>query len=136
MLDRITNLLVLMIAAVVAITAVVSIVGAWNATNPWEEEWRLMPGKSLPGSTSELVLAMKSATKAQAFSDVDTLRQYLESNYERTGNVLVRLSPDELLQISLKTCAALLLLLVPICINYIRHSRFHLWNSQQVSGMR
>ncbi len=130
MIDRITNLLVVLVAILAVFTVGLSVIDAWKTTNPWEEEWRLIPGKSSPTSPQDVLSAMKKATEVGAYSDANTLREYLESNYVRTGNVLDRLSPEELTRVALRAAAVLLLLLVPIGLNYVRHSRFHLWNSQ------
>lgn len=68
MIDRITNLLVVLVAIFVVLTAGLSGVDAWNTTNPWEEEWRLIPGKSSPASPLDVLSAMKNATKVGADS--------------------------------------------------------------------
>lgn len=130
MIDRIANLLVVLVAIFVVLTGGLSGVDAWSTTNPWEEEWQQIPGNSSPISSKDLLSSMKKATKVGDYSAASTLQKYLESNYVQTGNVLVRLTPEELMKVALRTVTVLFLLLVPIGLNYGRHSRLRLWNPQ------
>lgn len=131
MLDRLTNLLVLLVAALALAAFGVSWAEAWNSTNPWEEEWRPIVGKPALHAATDITNAIKNATGSNSYADANSLRQYLEANYERTGSISVRISAEETMKIFAWIGATLLLLFIPVAINYVRHGRFRIWNRQQ-----
>jgi hypothetical protein len=121
---------ILVVALVLALLAL-STVEAWNSNDPWDEEWRPIAGKPTTGTSAEMIGAIRNATKSNVYA-ASMLREDLEANYERTGNVTVRFSASELFTIGVQAGGVLMFLLVPVSIDYVRHGRFRIWNPPQV----
>ena len=134
MLDRITNLLVLLILGATAIIVATSSIKAWYTTNLWEEEWRKKADTKPVASAEELLRMLKEATKRAEQSDATDLMELLENGYERTGRVSVRFTQEELLDIAINAGLALAFLVVPISVNYVRQGRFQLWNAKRLNS--
>lgn len=127
MIDRSVNLLVLLV--VVAAIAILAdgLHHAWNTTPPWDREWTSKPDLQPSRSADQILTAIKKATEAQVYTDAERLEQILERFYA-PGDVTAHISPAELYKILLKSFAILLLLAVPLSINYVRHGGLRLWN--------
>jgi hypothetical protein len=128
MIDRTVNLLNLFIMLVVMITLATNIQDAWNKSEPWEQNWVAIQGKEQTHSAARLIAAIKNARDQHEYSDVYKLEDVLESMYKPSGNVHKRFSTHEIRRAAEYVFLALLLLVIPIGINYVRHGKFKLWN--------
>lgn len=128
MVDRFVNLITLLIFLVLLGTLTTTSYDAWKETKTWEQSWSPIDGVEPNFSADQIVLAIKNAQAQNEIYDVLTLKKTLEQSYKPTGEVLVRFSESELTNIFTNTCGALLLILLPLSINYVRHGRFRLWN--------
>lgn len=135
MIDRITNLLLLVIVVSCLAGLCSELVDAWRHTEPWEQTWSPKPDELPPVRASlqepngwrKLVDAIYAAKDKGKLSDAARLEEILKQYYIPTGNVTVRLSATELSDVAVPLFAMLLLLL-PAALNYVRHGKPGLWN--------
>lgn len=135
MIDRITNLLVLVIVGSCLAVFCNEFVDAWRRTEPWEQTWSPKPGELPPVRASlqepngweKLVDAIHAAKDKFKYSDAARLEEILKQYYVPTGNVTVRLSARELSNVAVPLLS-MSLLLFPIALNYVRHGKPGLWN--------
>ena len=130
MLDRLTNVAVILIFMASLAVLGMSVHDTWHSTQPWHKEWVAQPSASPPVPSERILLAMERAHAAQNFDDVSRLHQHLNDSYRASpsGTVLVRLTSSELRAIALYYFLALTLLFIPVLANYVRHGKFRVWN--------
>ncbi len=128
MLDRLTNLLVLFTLAAALVVLAMSLHNAWSTTAPWEKEWVAKPGAQPSHTAEEVLTAIRNATAAHAYEDAQKLENILEREFEPSGKILVHLSWLELSEAAIAVFATLLILIIPLSLNYVRHGKFRLWN--------
>ncbi|WP_020159517.1 hypothetical protein [Methylobacter marinus] len=128
MLDRITNLLTLFGSVAALLILVISLYHAWDVTASWEKEWVVKEGAQPSHTAETLQKAMHNANAASDYEAVRKLKSALEADYEPSGKVLVRFSTSELAETAIAFFAMLLFLIIPLSINYVRHSAFRFWN--------
>lgn len=130
MLDRLANLLVLfLIAASFAVTGN-QLWSAWRNTEPWDEEWIAKAGTHPEYPAKRLLEAMRKATDAYEFADAKSVRDVLEACYQPSGRVTTRFTRKEIGSTLQATFGTLMLCIIPLCMNYVRHGRFRLWNRE------
>ena len=135
MIDRITNLLVIFIVLSCLAVFCEKFVSAWRHTELWEQTWSPKPGDLPPvrafllepNGWKKLVDAIHAAENKPEYIDTKRLREILMQHYVPTGNVTVRLSAAELSDVA-APLFAMLLLLLPAALNYVRHGKPGLWN--------
>lgn len=130
MFSRLTNLLTLAALAVALVASAEGLYDGWNSVAPWEQEWSVIPGKEPKHASQQLIAAIRSASEVGAFNDADKLINALRSDFRPTGNVFIRLNESELFGAMKAGFFGLLLLLIPMSVNYLRHGRFRLWNRE------
>ena len=91
---------------------------AWSAIDNVEQKYK----------SEKLITAIKNAREQHEYSDAFKLEEVLESMYKPSGNVYTRFNNSEVVEIAMYVSGTLLLLLIPACLNYIRHGSFRLWN--------
>jgi hypothetical protein len=126
--DRLTNLLTLAAFAVAFAVGASALYDAWRTVAPWEQEWIVIPGKEPKYASEQLLAGMHKASDLGEFDDANTFEVALRSDFMPMGKVLVRFNNAELFSAATSFAAALLLLLVPLSVNYLRHGAFRLWN--------
>lgn len=136
MLDRLTNLIVIFVTVVAAVIAVNELNTAWGNTQSWEKEWVVKADAHPTYPSEKLLTAMKNATADQAYADASALQTELEKSYEPTGKILLRFSRHEIIETAKAFLFALLLLIVPLSFNYVRHGGFRLWNAGTQPGVQ
>lgn len=92
MLDRLTNLLVLLTLAAALLVLAMTLHNAWNTTAPWDKEWVAKPGTQPSHTAEEILTAMRNATAAHAYGDAQKLENFLEREFEPLGKILVHFS--------------------------------------------
>ena len=127
MLDRLTNLLVLFILAATLIVLSNGIWNAWNITAAWEQVWVAKPEKNSPHPAEELLTSIQKATEVNEHEDAAKLETYLKEFYQPSGTILVRLSWPEIREVAIASLLTLLLLIIPVSLNYVRHGKFRIW---------
>jgi hypothetical protein len=128
MLDRLTNLFVLLAVFGTIIVFSVKLEVSWRTTAPWEEKWIAKQGAHPSHPAERLLDAMRRATVAREYEDARKLRQALDADYIRSGEVLTHFSPDEVEEALTFLAFSLLLLAAPVSFNYVRHGKFRVWN--------
>lgn len=113
---------------VALIVLVVNVNDAWTKTEPWEQKWIANKNVEQEYDSEKLILAIKSANEQHEYSDAYTLEETLNNMYKPSDEVLIRLNTYEIQQIIEYVLFTLLLLIVPVSINYVRHGKFKLWN--------
>ena len=130
MLDRLTNLLVLFILAAALIVLSNGIWNAWNTTAAWEQVWVAKPEKHSPYPAEKLLTGIQKATEFNEHEDAAKLEAYLKEFYDPSGTILVHLSWPEIREVAIASLLTLLLLIVPVSLNYVRHGKFRIWNQR------
>lgn len=128
MIDRAVNLLTLFIVFLALIVLASNLHDAWVKSEPWEQKWSEIKGKEQKYESDKLITAIKNARDQHEYSDAYKLEEALESMYRPSGEVLKRFNALEIQSTTEYVSLALLLLIVPISINYVRHGKFKLWN--------
>ena len=128
MLDRATNLTVVFLVALALVVLAVNVSDSWRSTRPWDQGWALRADNTPKYDAERLLKAMRGASEAGDYSAVSTLQEALEADYKPSGEVYVRLTRSEILEALAYFGLVLLLLIVPLSLNYVRHGKFWLWN--------
>ncbi|MGA8261656.1 MAG: hypothetical protein WB783_15705 [Arenicellales bacterium] len=128
MIDRTINLITLLAIAFAVLLFAVSIHSAWNDTPAWQQGWVAKHGVASKYSASRITHAMQKASEAGDQAAVATLQQVLDAAYEPSGQIFVRLALSEIMRSLGNAGLALLLLLLPLSLNYVRHNKVRLWN--------
>lgn len=128
MIDRTINLLTIFIFLVAFIVLVVNVNDSWTKTEPWEQKWIVIKNVEQKYDSDKLITAIKNANEQSEYSDAYILEETLKSMYKPSGEVLIRFNAYEMQQIIGYVLLTLLLLVVPVSINYVRHGKFKLWN--------
>ena len=118
MLDRLTNLFVLFTLAVALIVLAISLHDSWTTTAPWEKEWIAKPGAQPSHTADKILTAIRNATTEHAYEDAKKLEKFLEREFEQSGKILVHLSWLELSDAAIAVFATLLILIIPLSLNY------------------
>ena len=129
MIDRMVNLITLLVLFLTFVVLLASARDAWNKTEPWEQSWVAIEGAEQPYSSDRLVNAIRNAKSQNAYADASRLTEILKEMYEPTGEVSTRFNRSEIKEIALFVLGTLLLLFVPASINYVRKGRFKIWNT-------
>lgn len=128
MLDRLTNLLVLFTLTAALVVLAISLHTAWSTTAPWEKEWVAKSGAQPTYSVEKVLTAIRNATASHAYEDAQKLENILEREFVPTGKILVNVSWFELSELAITVFSVLLILVIPLSLNYVRHSKFKIWN--------
>jgi hypothetical protein len=136
MIDRITNLLVLFIIAAALLIFSFKLSESWKVTAPWEQEWHPKEGMRPTLSIQEILSAMREADAIHEHDDLQVLKKALESEFIPTGVILVRLSSNEIYEALIRFVTVLGAIVFPICLNYVRHGKFRLWNRENAQISR
>lgn len=130
MLNRSTNLLVLLMTGVALIVLATNIESAWRHTSPSEQGWVAKPdGEPSPKYTADQhIVALHKANLAEDYSSAHEINESLERDYMPSGDIHVRFTIHEILEALTYTGAVLLFPIIPISLNYIRHGSFRFWN--------
>lgn len=128
MIDRAINLLTMFIFLVALIVLIAKLSDSWTQTEIWEQKWVGMKNVKQEYDSNKLIAAIKNANEQDEYSDAYTLEEVLKSMYKPSGEVLIRFNTYEIKEIIQYVLFTLLLLVVPISINYVRHGKFKLWN--------
>jgi hypothetical protein len=126
--NRLINLIALAALAVAFSVGANALYEAWRSVAPWEHEWAVIPGKEPKHTSEQLLAGIQKANEVGAFNDANILEAALRADFLQTGKVYVRFTDSELLGAATSFSAALLLLLIPVSLNYLRHGKFRLWN--------
>ena len=136
MLNRATNLLVLLVILGALLLLAIKLNIAWHATEPWELEWNPKSGTASNYSAHRLTQAIRQASAAHAINDVVALKKELEAHFEPSTIILTRFSSGEIFGALFSGAVTLVGLIVPVCLNYVRHGRFRLWNNETRNDIR
>ena len=128
MIDRTINLATLFIFLFALIIFCFNLYIFWGESESWEKVWVSTEQSPQEISAEQMITAIKGARDAEAYSDIYRFEELLKENYRFTGEITVRLNMTELSLTLLYTCITLLLLLVPLSLNYVRHGIFKIWN--------
>ena len=139
MIDRFINLLTILSAMIIVTTLAISSYDAWQSTDSWEKKWVSKPENvfdkfdekplgSVKHSPEQIINAIDKARIAGDYSASRELESYLLNNFEDTGEVSIRFSPSEKEFVLIAFLISLLTLTIPLSINYIKNSKFRLWN--------
>lgn len=128
MLDRLVNVLTVVVLALALAVLWNGLYLAWYSTPPWDKEWAKKPEAQPSHAVDQILTALRNATDMREYADAKRLEEILESSYAPTGNVLVHISKSEILDILWQVAIVLSLLALPVSINYVRRARFRLWN--------
>ena len=101
---------------------------AWVNSEPWEQKWVAINNEEQKYDSDKLVTAIKNARSQNEYSDAYKLEDALESMYKPSGEVLNRFNTHEVQNTAGYVFLALLLLIAPVSVNYVRHGKFKLWN--------
>jgi len=128
MIDRATNLLVLFIIFVTIIVFGDTTVDKWRHSEPWEKAWVLKnPSVPAPLDSKTLVTAYRNAYNAENHAAASRFLEITEQFFTPSA-VLVRFSESEIRELATILLISPLYLLLPICLNYLRHGGVRLWN--------
>jgi len=128
LIDRAVNLLTLFIVFLALIVLASNLHDAWEKSEPWEQNWIAIKEKEQKYESDKLITAIKNARDQREYSDAYILEEALESMYRPSGEVLKRFNAREIQDTMEYVFLALVLLIAPISINYVRHGKFKLWN--------
>ena len=127
MIDRCINLIVILVLALGCWGFSAKLVDSWSSTPERDRVWLEPEGSEPEHSAEEILSAIHRAAAAGNFDAMRELSEYRRQNY--IEEVHTRINGSELIDIAGFIGFCLLLLLVPISLNYIRHGRFRLWNA-------
>ncbi|MBA3580980.1 MAG: hypothetical protein H0W44_00860 [Gammaproteobacteria bacterium] len=128
MIDRAINLITLLFLLLALIVLMSNTYIAWLKVESWEQSWVVIEDAEKEYTSEQLLTAIKNAQSKNEYSDAYRIEEILKSVYKPSGNVSVRVNTSELVDIAIYTISILLLLVIPISINYIRRGVFSLWN--------
>ena len=139
MIDRFINLLTMLSATIIISTLTISSYDAWQFTDSWEKKWVSKPKNvfdkfdetpidSVKNSPEQIIHAIDKARIAGDYLASRELESYLLEHFEDTGEVSIRFSLSEKKFILIAFLISLLTLIIPLSINYIKNSKFRLWN--------
>lgn len=128
MLDRLTNLIAVFAMSASILAGAVCIRNAWMHTAPWDQEWAPRQATTPSHSAEEIVRAMQNASSEGELADATKLETYLRSDFRPTGKVLRRFTSEELADVCIAFLQPLLLLAIPMSMNYLRHGKLRVWN--------
>ena len=139
MLDRAINLLSIFCFVLVLAVTYSNTYRAWMHVNSWEKEWVKKPNvfdqfdneaqkTKTTYDLEKVISALGKANQANDYKAVAVIEELLEANFSATGKVHVRIAHDELIDILVYLLVSCLSFSVPLCLNYIRHGKFRIWN--------
>jgi disulfide bond formation protein DsbB len=128
MLDRTTNLLVLLIVVLALAALGFGFRHAWGETPIWEQQWVAKAGVQPSIPADQLLTALKNATAAEAYDHVATLENALRKDFEPIGASFLHILSNNLFAMGKVAGVVFLFLVVPVSLNYVRHGKFRLWN--------
>jgi len=128
MLDRITNVLVLLIAALVVFAVSSGTLSAWRITPLEDYAWTARVGV-IPSNDVDVYFRAKAlAVAGRDWEAADEIEAMLRKDYQQSETPVRRLNLQEIASIGMDVLPLLLAFAIPVTINYIRHARFRLWN--------
>jgi len=128
MIDRSLNILTLIILLLVVLVVLSNLHFAWEQSELWEQEWLPKNNVEQTHTPEELIAALRNARAQREIADSLKLEDSLKAMYWSSGKVNKRFNPSEIQDIAAYSLLSLLLLIIPLSVNYIRHGKFKLWN--------
>lgn len=100
---------------------------------PWEKYNEYMVIEENVASAEKIQSAIANARSADKKDDAKRLQEYYDRSYKSDGTRRTRMNSIDFTSAFIYAGVCLLFLLIPITVNYIRHGKPKVWNSNTLN---